>query len=254
MVLISGSGILLAPIVILTNLQQLRDLAEYETHCFFARPLHGWITKDLWVPDAVPFSAQIRHSLLGLLLELCDQKMLLIIDGRHTRLSLLAVLIFEIHGIDVPVLPVHSPHLLQAFDVNAGSSRKTRFREEVDKRMSYITAAPQGEKLRAIRNALVESFLHSLHRERHRPTLFLADPEALLHSDFTVEPVDPSSFGTVSTEIETNEMILTREKGETNEKGERTSATDEHGETCQGTLFAHPQRNLLPCTGRAKKS
>jgi hypothetical protein len=45
MVLISGEGVVLTPIIILKNLQHLRDMADYETHCFFATSMNGWITK-----------------------------------------------------------------------------------------------------------------------------------------------------------------------------------------------------------------
>jgi hypothetical protein len=46
---ISGGAAVLPPIIILKNLQHLRELTIYESHCRFATSANGWITKDLWV-------------------------------------------------------------------------------------------------------------------------------------------------------------------------------------------------------------
>jgi hypothetical protein len=44
---ISGSGAVLPPIIILKNLQHLRELTTYESHCLFATSANGWIMMDL---------------------------------------------------------------------------------------------------------------------------------------------------------------------------------------------------------------
>jgi hypothetical protein len=64
--------------------------------------------------------------------------MVLIIDGQKTRLSLIAVIIFQMHRIDVLVLPPRSSHFLQIFDVGPASLIKTTFKDELDKRMAGI--------------------------------------------------------------------------------------------------------------------
>jgi hypothetical protein len=85
MVSISSSGVVLNPIIIFKNLQHLRNLADYEIHCFFATSLNGWMTKHLRVYYALVFCAQITNYRLTLPLALRDDKMLLIIDGHKTR-------------------------------------------------------------------------------------------------------------------------------------------------------------------------
>jgi predicted xylose isomerase-like sugar epimerase len=45
MVSISGGRVVLAPIIILKNLQYLRELANNGTYCFFATSTNGWITR-----------------------------------------------------------------------------------------------------------------------------------------------------------------------------------------------------------------
>jgi hypothetical protein len=101
---ISGRGVLLAPIIILENLEYLRKLANYDTHCLFTISTNGSMTMDLWVYDTLIFCAQISHYRLSLPLVLRDEVILLILDGHKTRLSLLAALIFEMNGGDVLVV------------------------------------------------------------------------------------------------------------------------------------------------------
>jgi hypothetical protein len=171
------------------------------------------MTKDLWVYDMLIFCAQISHDRVSLLLALRDEHILLIIDGHKTRLSLLAALIFETNGLDVLVLPPRSSHLLQMFDLSPASPIKTAFKKKLNKPMSEISPARSGEKMQRIQIALIESFIHALHRE---PTLAHIISEfsrtgicpfnldVVLRSDFQVESLRASIFHTVNsgTEVE----------------------------------------------------
>jgi hypothetical protein len=107
---ISGSGAVLPPIIILYNLQHLRELTTNESHYRFAISANGWITKDLWVYFALVFCAQISLYRLTLPEDIREQDVLLIIDRHKTRLSLLAAVIFDLNGIDVLMPPAHSTH------------------------------------------------------------------------------------------------------------------------------------------------
>jgi hypothetical protein len=153
---IPGGGVVLAPIIILKNLQHLRELPNYDTHFLFAISTNRWMTKDLWVYNMLIFCAQISHYRLSLLLALRDEHVLLIIDGHKTRLSLLAALIFEMNGLNVLVLPPRSSHLLQIFDLSPASPIKTAFKKELNKRLSEISPARPGEKMQRIQIALIE--------------------------------------------------------------------------------------------------
>jgi hypothetical protein len=78
----------------------------------YARPMNGWITKELWTYYARLFSAQIRGHWLSLPIKLMDSDIWLIIDGRKNRLNFTAALIFPLNGIDVNVLLAHSSYFL----------------------------------------------------------------------------------------------------------------------------------------------
>jgi hypothetical protein len=203
------TGVVLTPIIILKNLQHLCELANYDTQCFFATSTNGWITKDLWVYYSLIFCAQISHSRLSLPLALRDEDILLIIGGHKTRLSLLAALSFETNGIDVLVLPPHSSHLLQMFDVGPASPIKGAWKEELAKRMSRISTARPGEKMQRIRIALIESFINSFHRGAtpgniisgfSRTGICPFNPDVVLRSDFAVEAPNASIFHTATAE------------------------------------------------------
>jgi hypothetical protein len=197
MVSISGGGKVLEPILILKNLQHLREVAEFESECYFATSANGWMTNDIWVYYVIVFSAQISQYRLTIPPELRDAEMLLIVDGHKTRISVLAAVIFLLARIDVLVLPPHTSHLIQMFDVGRAPSLKVAFKKELDKHMDMIKAAPPGEKMQTMRFALVESFINALHRGAtpgnikagfRKSRVCPLDPIHPLESQFAVDP------------------------------------------------------------------
>jgi hypothetical protein len=125
-------------------------------------------------------------------------------------------------GLDVLVLLPHFSQILHLFDVGPASPIKTAFKEELDKRIGDIAAAPAGEKLQRILKALVESFANGLHRGatpgniisgfRH-PDICPFDPEVPLRTDFAIEAPNHSIFRTISTGTEVNELLFTDDEG-----------------------------------------
>jgi hypothetical protein len=129
---ISADGVALNPFVILKNLQHLGDLVDQESHCFFATSTNGWITKSFCTYYALVFCAQISHCRLRLPAGIRDQDMPLIIDGHKSSPNLVATIILFFNGIDVLVLPAHSSHLLQMFDVAVTVHLKIAFKGVVE--------------------------------------------------------------------------------------------------------------------------
>jgi hypothetical protein len=200
MVTISGGGVVLEPLIILKNLQNLRDLADYETDCYFATSTNGWMTKDLWVYYALLFCTQISQYRLRLPEELREATMLLIVDGHKSRISVLAAVIFVLNNIDVLVLPPHTSHLLQMYDVGVAPALKVAFKNELEKRVQKLAGAPPGEKLQQMRIALVESFLDALRRGATNGNIKSGfrmsgvaplDPMKAIDSQFTIEAPMP---------------------------------------------------------------
>jgi hypothetical protein len=95
-----------------------------------------------------------------------ENEILLVENGYENRLSFLATELF-LNSIEMLILPANSSHLLQMFDVSAASPIKTAFKQELDKRVDYITHADREQRKKAyiIRRVLVESFINALRRQ-----------------------------------------------------------------------------------------
>lgn len=221
---ISGGGQIVQPVIILKNFQNIGELADLQEHCFFATSSTGWITTNLWVYFALVFSAQMSAYRLTLPEAIRDNEILLVIDGHKSRLSFLAAMIFFLNSIDVLVLPAHSSHLLQMFDVAVASPLKTAFKQELDKRVSRIAHADpeQREKAGIIRRVLVESFINAVRRggtpgnigAGFRATGIVPfNPQVPLDSAYAVDHDDSMIFHAHRTGTEVNEMLLTSPEG-----------------------------------------
>jgi hypothetical protein len=137
-VAISATGQLLKPLIILKSLKKLKSLSQFSDLCYFSTSLNGWITKELFIYFAFIFVQQISHYRLSLPDNIREERILLILDGHSTRLCFDAALIFSIWNIDVLILPSHSSHLIQPFDVAVASPAKVEFKKELDKHLKEI--------------------------------------------------------------------------------------------------------------------
>jgi hypothetical protein len=122
---ISAAGTCFRPIVILKQLYQLKSLKQFENDTSFATSANGWITSDLFLMFAIDFCAQLSFYRLQLPDEIADDPVLLILDGHGTRRNLRAMMIFDLFNVDVLILPGHTTHVLQPFDVGIASPLKT---------------------------------------------------------------------------------------------------------------------------------
>jgi hypothetical protein len=150
--------------------------------------------------------------------------MSLIIDRHMNRLDLITTIIFLLNRIDVLVLPAHSSHLLQMFDVVVATPLKTAFKQEFDLRIPAFARKAEENRVNAqrLRMVLVKSFLNGL-RKGATPGNIVArfeamgvvpfNPEVQLSSQFAVDPADPAILHVVRTGAEVNEMVLIFQEG-----------------------------------------
>jgi hypothetical protein len=180
------------------------------------------MTKDIWLYFALVFFAQMSRYRLSVSKDLRDQDMLLVADGHKTCISVLAAAIEILKGIDVLVLPPHSSHLIQVFDVGITPALKTASKNELEKRIKKIMKAPPGRTFQAMRMALVESFINAVHRGAtpgnilrgfRKSDICPVNPMKPLRSQFTVEPPEPGIYHTVNKGAEINELVLTWPSG-----------------------------------------
>jgi hypothetical protein len=75
------------------------------------------------------------------------------------------MMIFDIFGVDVLILPGHSTHVLQAFDVGIASALNTEFKELLQRRIEELMRIDPSSRTEsdALRCILVDCFLNALH-------------------------------------------------------------------------------------------
>jgi hypothetical protein len=192
----------------------------------------------IFIYFALSFVIQISMYRLSLPIELQQAPILLILDGHKTRLSFEAALIFASYNIEVLILPPHSSHLLQPFDVTIASPLKVEFKKFLDKRLQEIMKVDphKREKSLLLREIMVKAFLDGLTKAATISNAYSGfrsagfcpmNPSAPLQSQFAVETPDPAIFSTVSTGKEVGSRILTSPEGldflyRANKEGEPT--------------------------------
>ena len=118
------------PMIILSELQncpdELKVFAENK-QCWIGSTSSGFMTKDmflLWVICYVNWMSEFRMSLPT---HIRERKALLIMDGHSSRACPLALLLLRKANIELLILPSHTTHVLQLFDVGLANPLKTAF-------------------------------------------------------------------------------------------------------------------------------
>ena len=87
----------------------------------------GWENRDSFLIWTINFINWLSNYRLTLDTSIRDQRALLIIDGHTSRENPISLYILKINSIDVLVLPAHTTHLLQMFDVVLAKPFKKKF-------------------------------------------------------------------------------------------------------------------------------
>ena len=102
------------------------ELERLTDYAVMATQKSGWMTYDLWLRYAIEFVHQVSHYRTSLPPSLREQRITLISDGHASRNNVLAAKYLLDNKIDLVILPAHTSHCLQPFDVGLASSLKTR--------------------------------------------------------------------------------------------------------------------------------
>ena len=169
MITISAAGHVMKPVVILPKLKKIKSLLDFEDHCYFVTSSTGWVTKDLFFVFCTYFCAELSHYRMSLPDTIADETVLLIVDGHSSRYSIDSIALLAANNIDLLVLPPHTSHCLQPFDVAVASPLKTAFKKHINSSMKRAREMVPGkqdspEKLTSeqLRYTLLSSFLTSL--------------------------------------------------------------------------------------------
>ena len=162
----SAGGAAVPPLVLLSKLQQLpNELRIPElcspNICWFASTERGYMTEGAFYLWALLFTSWLsgyRATCLPQPLQQAD--ILLLLDGCTSHHCPEAIDLLRRHHVTVIVLPAHTSHLLQAFDVVIASTLKAYFRRFVVDEKRRISSKTIGKAAKA-RLVLVRSFLRA---------------------------------------------------------------------------------------------
>ena len=122
----SGTKIL-KPFIILPSLKNFpNDLEFFKDYAFFSSSPSGWITKRLFTAFAVYFCNEIslfkiQHNI--------SEDIWLILDGHRSRINSIAIEYFIQNNVNILILPSHTSHVCQPFDVGLASPMKRRIKD-----------------------------------------------------------------------------------------------------------------------------
>ena len=132
---ISGSGTSFKPLIILPKLKKLKKLEELSEFCYFSSSESGWMNKNVFLIYSILFCHQLSQYKMSLPKDLRSQRTLLIVDRHKTRINFFAVKILDFFGVDLLILPGHTSHLLQPFDVSVASPLKASFKSSLEAKL-----------------------------------------------------------------------------------------------------------------------
>lgn len=123
-------GIQPPPLIILSELttlpDELKPLVENGTIWVGSTP-NGYMTRDLFLHWCILFINWLSKQRLLLPIEHREKRALLIMDGHCSRECPLALFLLRKAFIDVIILPSHTTHILQMFDVGLAGPLKSVF-------------------------------------------------------------------------------------------------------------------------------
>jgi hypothetical protein len=171
-VTVNGMGIYFKPLIILQNKRKLGSLREFTDFSDFATSDTGWITKNIFTFWCICFIAQVQYYRLTLPEEIRDQNILLILDGHKSRINLDAAVLLAFFNITVLILPGHTTHVLQVFDISIAAPLKCFFKQTFTELTNpaideIIAGAPNinsKQTAEMLRYNLVEAFIDAMHR------------------------------------------------------------------------------------------
>lgn len=120
----------LANFIILPNLKNLpseiKDFAE-RGDATFSSSKSGWETKETFLFWTICFINELSVYRQDLPEELREKEALLIMDGHTSRENAFAIQLLKDANVEVLIIPSHTSHVLQMFDVTLASPLKQQF-------------------------------------------------------------------------------------------------------------------------------
>lgn len=134
----SANGAKLPPMIILPDTKHLPpELYEFDENgtAWFCSSPSGWMCRDLFLIWSIHFINWLSIYRKTLSVTIRDKRALLILDGHSSRECPLALLLLRNARVDVLVLPGHTTHVTQMFDVVLAAPLKCEYARLLAKQM-----------------------------------------------------------------------------------------------------------------------
>ena len=217
---IGAAGDIIKPMLILpNNKKKLKDMDQFEGKAYFASSESGWMNKSLFMYWAMIFVAEMSKYRLFLPQQLRNQRILLILDGHKSRANYFVANLLDSYGIDVLILPGHTSHLLQPFDVSIASPLKSKFQENIsnyDRRHKDGNGIGRNKSLNDIRIMMIECFINALSESANMTNIksgfrasgiFPLNPEVPLASKYSMDSSLRDKFPSIYQKIKNGNMV-----------------------------------------------
>jgi hypothetical protein len=96
-----------------------------------------------------------------------DEPVLLLLDGHISRRNITALMIFYLSNVDIFIIPGHTTHVLQSFDVGIAAPLKAEFKQQLQQEINSLAAELTGgqrTKADTLRCHTVAAFLNAFHK------------------------------------------------------------------------------------------
>ena len=123
----SAAGYLTKPLIIFPNKATMKKLEIYEERYHIASSTTGWMNHDIFFIWCLLFVCEMTWYRLSLPEGIRNKTIILIVDGHKSRGNYYAAKLLSKFNILLLILPGHTSHVLQAFDVGVASPLKTAF-------------------------------------------------------------------------------------------------------------------------------
>ena len=121
MICVSASGEKMPPFFIFQGKYHILGLLQGAPRgSFSAAQQSGWMTQDLFFAWLQRFIDHVK-----------GKRILLVLDGHKSRVTLKSALLARENGIDMVLLPAHTSHLLQPLDVSVFKPFKDQYRQSI---------------------------------------------------------------------------------------------------------------------------
>ena len=158
-------GVKLPPFIILPNsLQNLpAELAEFSSNerVWFASSSSGWMNADLFHVWSILFINWLSTYRCKLHPSIRNHRALLVMDGHASRECPRALEMLRRAGVDVLILPAHTTHITQMFDICLAAPLKKAFAANMQKLLKDCPELPNETMIGKLRYCSIEALLSS---------------------------------------------------------------------------------------------